>query len=65
MMLGMLLVLILVLIPEIGHEVKEADVGFGSAVLVFNPLVLKIVLIIYVAAYLERKRKCYLPFSVV
>ncbi len=63
MMLGMLLVLILVLIPEIGHEVKGGRrwLRFGS--IGFQPVeLLKIVLIIYVAAYLERKQEMLSSF---
>ena len=62
-MLGMLLVLILVLIPEIGHEVKGGRrwLRFGS--IGFQPVeLLKIVLIIYVAAYLERKQEMLSSF---
>ena len=63
MMLGMLLMLILVLIPEIGHEVKGGRrwLRFGS--IGFQPVeMLKIVLIIYVAAYLERKQEILSSF---
>ena len=62
-MLGMLLMLILVLIPEIGHEVKGGRrwIRFGN--IGFQPVeMLKIVLIIYVAAYLERKQEILSSF---
>ena len=63
MMFSMLILLILVLIPEIGHEVKGGRRwlrlgGFG-----FQPVAfLKIALIIYVASYLERKQEMLASF---
>ena len=62
-MLGMLALLILVLIPEIGHEVKGGRrwLRIGSFSLQPSEL-LKVVLIIYVASYLERKQEVLASF---
>ena len=62
-MLGMLALLILVLIPEIGHEVKGGRrwLRIGSFSLQPSEL-LKVVLIIYVASYLERKQEVVASF---
>ncbi len=63
LMLGTLVLLILVLIPEIGYEVKGGRrwLRFGS--LSIQPAeLLKVVLIIYVASYLERKQEVLASF---
>ncbi|MBC8259648.1 MAG: putative lipid II flippase FtsW [SAR324 cluster bacterium] len=62
-MFGMLILLILVLIPEIGHEVKGGRrwIRLGSFSLQPAEL-LKVVLIIYVASYLERKQELLASF---
>jgi len=63
MMLGMLLLLTMVLIPGVGHEVKGGRrwirvMGFG-----LQPAeLLKFVLIVYVASYLERKQQVIATF---
>ena len=57
LMLGMLVLLILVLIPEIGTEVKGGRRWIRFASFGVQPAeLLKVVLIIYVASYLERKQ---------
>jgi len=58
LMLVMLILLILVLIPEVGHEVKGGRRWLRIGSLSLQPAeLLKIVLIIYVASYLERKQE--------
>ncbi|MEZ7974655.1 MAG: putative lipid II flippase FtsW [SAR324 cluster bacterium] len=62
-MLGMLVLLILVLIPEIGHEVKGGRRWLRMGSLSLQPAeLLKVVLIIYVASYLERKQEVLASF---
>ena len=63
LMLGILVLLILVLIPEIGYQVKGGRrwLRFGSLSLQPAEL-LKVVLIIYVASYLERKQEVLASF---
>ena len=62
-MLGMLILLILVLIPEIGHEVKGGRRWLRMGSLSLQPAeLLKVVLIIYVASYLERKQEVLASF---
>ena len=63
MMLGILVLLILVLIPEIGHEVKGGRRWLRYGSLSVQPAeLLKVVLIIYVASYLERKQELLASF---
>ena len=58
LMLGMLVLLIIVLIPELGHEVKGGRRWLRVGSLSLQPAeLLKVVLIIYVASYLERKQE--------
>ncbi len=62
-MLGMLVLLILVLIPEIGHEVKGGRRWLRLGSFSLQPAeLLKVVLIIYVASYLERKQELLASF---
>ena len=62
-MLGMLVLLILVLIPEIGHEVKGGRRWLRIGSFSLQPAeLLKVVLIIYVASYLERKQEVLASF---
>ena len=62
-MLGMLVLLILVLIPEIGHEVKGGRRWLRMGSFSLQPAeLLKVVLIIYVASYLERKQEVLASF---
>ncbi|MCH2269951.1 MAG: putative lipid II flippase FtsW [SAR324 cluster bacterium] len=62
-MLGMLVLLILVLIPEIGHEVKGGRRWLRVGSFSLQPAeLLKAVLIIYVASYLERKQELLASF---
>ena len=62
-MLGMLVLLILVLIPEIGHEVKGGRRWLRIGAFSLQPSeLLKVVLIIYVASYLERKQEVLASF---
>ena len=62
-MLGMLALLILVLIPEIGHEVKGGRRWLRMGPFSLQPSeLLKVVLIIYVASYLERKQEVLASF---
>ena len=62
-MLGMLVLLILVLIPEIGHEVNGGRRWLRMGSLSLQPAeLLKVVLIIYVASYLERKQEVLASF---
>ena len=62
-MLGMLVLLILVLIPEIGHEVKGGRRWIRMGSFSLQPAeLLKVVLIIYVASYLERKQEVLASF---
>ena len=62
-MLGMLVLLILVLIPEIGHEVKGGRRWIRMGAFSLQPAeLLKVVLIIYVASYLERKQEVLASF---
>ncbi len=64
LMLGMLILLILVLIPGIGTEVKGGRRWIRFANFGIQPAeLLKIVLIIYVASYLERKQAVLSSFS--
>ena len=63
LMLGMLVLLILVLIPEIGHEVKGGRRWLRIGSFSLQPAeLLKVVLIIYVASYLERKQELLASF---
>ncbi|MBS1254295.1 MAG: putative peptidoglycan glycosyltransferase FtsW [Deltaproteobacteria bacterium] len=63
LMAGMLVLLILVLIPEIGHEVKGGRRWLRYGSLSIQPAeLLKVVLIIYVASYLERKQELLASF---
>ena len=62
-MLAMLVLLILVLIPEIGHEVKGGRRWLRIGSFSLQPAeLLKVVLIIYVASYLERKQELLASF---
>ena len=62
-MLFMLVMLILVLIPEIGHEVKGGRRWLRIGSFSLQPAeILKVVLIIYVASYLERKQEVLASF---
>ncbi|MDP7046079.1 MAG: putative lipid II flippase FtsW [SAR324 cluster bacterium] len=62
-MLAMLVLLILVLIPEIGHEVKGGRRWLRIGPFSLQPAeLLKVVLIIYVASYLERKQEVLASF---
>ena len=62
-MLAMLVLLILVLIPEIGHEVKGGRRWLRIGSFSLQPAeLLKVVLIIYVASYLERKQEVLASF---
>ena len=62
-MLGMLVLLILVLIPELGHEVKGGRRWLRLGSFSLQPAeLLKVVLIIYVASYLERKQELLASF---
>ena len=62
-MLAMLVLLILVLIPEIGHEVKGGRRWLRLGSFSLQPAeLLKVVLIIYVASYLERKQEVLASF---
>ena len=62
-MLGILILLILVLIPEIGHEVKGGRRWIRMGSFSLQPAeLLKVVLIIYVASYLERKQELLASF---
>ena len=55
--------LILVLIPEIGHEVKGGRRWLRFGQFSIQPAeILKVVLIIYVASYLERKQELLASF---
>tara|TARA_Y100001970_G_scaffold286449_1_gene408661 strand:- start:1623 stop:2612 length:990 start_codon:yes stop_codon:yes gene_type:complete len=63
LMLGILVLLILVLIPEIGHQVKGGRRWLRMGSLSLQPAeLLKVVLIIYVASYLERKQEVLASF---
>jgi len=63
LMVGILVLLILVLIPEIGHEVKGGRRWLRIGSLSLQPAeLLKVVLIIYVASYLERKQELLASF---
>ena len=63
MMLGILVLLILVLIPEVGHEVKGGRRWLRYGSLSIQPAeLLKVTLIIYVASYLERKQELLASF---
>ena len=58
LMLGILVLLILVLIPEIGYQVKGGRMWLRFGSLSLQPAeLLKVVLFIYVASYLERKQE--------
>ena len=58
LLLGILVLLIIVLIPELGHEVKGGRRWLRVGSLSLQPSeLLKVVLIIYVASYLERKQE--------
>ena len=64
MMLGILILLILVLIPEIGHEVKGGRRWLRYGSLSVQPAeLLKVVLIIYVASYTWRENRNWLLSS--
>jgi len=63
LMSGILVLLILVLIPEIGHEVKGGRRWLRIGSFSLQPAeLLKVVLIIYVASYLERKQEFLASF---
>ncbi|MGK5092782.1 putative lipid II flippase FtsW [Deltaproteobacteria bacterium TL4] len=63
LMLGSLLLLILVYIPGIGHEVKGGRRWIRFIGLGFQPAeLLKVILILYVASYLERKQELLSSF---
>jgi len=63
LMLGILVLLIIVLIPEIGHEVKGGRRWLRLGTFSLQPAeLLKVVLIIYVASYLERKQELLASF---